>query len=116
MTEREDIDKFFLISLDGVNETQRGQVQAQVEIFAISWWHQQQNIWIVQGGENTVFWRTRLQGFVTGAPGDLIILGLPEHGNRTWSCYATKSTSEWLNSTYASNDALRPEPKSITAG
>ena len=101
MPERDDYDKFFLISMDRIDDTQRKLAQAQVAAHAVSWWHQQENVWIVQGGASVSYWRDLLKAFVTGIPGDLFVFNLAENGKRFFASFGPTSHTTWLKSTYA---------------
>lgn len=109
MPERNDYANFFLISMDRIDDTQRKLVQAQVAANAISWWHQQANVWIVQGGPNVAYWRDLLKAFVTGVPGDLYVFNLAETGARNFASYGPTAHTAWLKSTYGAKIPPRGE-------
>lgn len=109
MTNGENFERFFLISLDRIDDTQRKLVQAQVSQNAISWWHQQSNVWIVQGGENVGYWRDLLKAFVTGVPGDLYVFNMADTGRRNFASFGPKEHTAWLKSTYGAQTVPRPE-------
>jgi hypothetical protein len=94
-------DRFFVITFDNIDETQRGQIQTHVNENALSWWHQQSNVWLVQGGEDTVFWRDLLAPFVKGVPGNLLVLRLPAKGGlREFASFGPSSHATWIKTTF----------------
>lgn len=89
---------FYLISVEGIDETQAKQIQAQVSNRAQSWWHQQQNLWIVQGGKDQYFWRDLLMPIFQGVAGEMFVFTLPGDGARAFAAFARSASVEWLRS------------------
>lgn len=93
--------KMFIISFDGINDTQRNQVQTRVERNAKKWFHRQKNVWIVESeGLTSADWREQVKGFVDGVPGTVLIFELPELGSRRFSGFAPPSWFAWLRGDY----------------
>jgi hypothetical protein len=91
-------EKAFILLFDKVNETQRGQIQAAIEASGAKWFHQQSNHWIVIGGplRSVREWRSLVEAYVKGVPGNVLVLSLPEENQREFSGFAPKTWYAWL--------------------
>lgn len=78
MTTMPSTNAFFVITFDKIDATQTRQVQAVIEREAVSWWHQQSLVWVVEGGENPTAWRDKLKVIVLGVRGTMLVLELPK--------------------------------------
>ncbi len=76
---------FFVIIGDRIDNTQRTQIQHLVKDNAESWWHDFLDVWVVEGGATSVFWRDLLRPIVPVAPCGLLVLALPKDGARGWA-------------------------------
>jgi len=98
---------FFLISADGIDDTQRKQFQTQISLNSLSWWHQQQNLWIVQGGTGVHYWQNLLSPFVRGIYGNYYVFGLPTDEPRVFASYSEQSGNTWLKEEPFNNAAIK---------
>lgn len=100
-------DNFYLIILNGIDETQRTLIHASIKDGASEWWHQLPDVWIAKGAgtqglrSEVQWWRDRLKVFVPHAPSSLLVFLLPPEGKRAWSAKGMKSTWAWLETNYA---------------
>ena len=102
---------FTIITFANLDATQKQLIHTAVKGAAISWWHQQELVWIVQGGGRVLEWRDRLAPFVRGMPNSgLLALSLPMMATeRGWATSGGSGYSAWIKSTY------RPRPDATTA-
>lgn len=96
MGKHEDEDQFFLISFDGIDSTQRVLVHQHVKKNALSWWHQQENIWVVQGGSGVRHWRDLLKVFTSGTGANLYVFQLPYNGQREVAGVGKTLSFDWF--------------------
>lgn len=87
--------KYVLILADGINTIQRNQIQAEITKQSKNWWHDFLDVWIVETDEPVSQWRDRLR-IIVGIGGDLIVIGLPHAGRRSWAMMAESHKSAWF--------------------
>jgi hypothetical protein len=92
--------KALMILLDGIDETQRRLIHAQIKGHAQEWWHEMPDVWMVLTDEPVATWHNRLKVFVPSQPGFLMIFSLPDQG-RQWSASGVPSKWKWIRENYS---------------
>jgi len=87
--------KYVLILVDGLNNIQRNQIQAEITRQSKNWWHEFLDVWIVETDEPAVGWRDRLR-VIVGIGGELVVIGLPGVGERTWAMKSESHNGVWF--------------------
>lgn len=100
--------KYVLILVDGLNNMQRNQIQAEVTSESTNWWHEFLDVWIVETDKPVVLWRNRLR-VVVGIGGELIVMGLPEVGKRSWATKMKPHNTAWFGKHFT-NKAKAEQP------
>ena len=88
--------KFFLLLFNNISDTQRVQIQNVVDTHALSWWHQHEAVWIVQGDFSSVTWRARFSPILKGVGGHVYVFELPGNGKRGIAFFAKPIDYQWL--------------------
>lgn len=98
----DDLNEFTLISFANIDATQKSLIHAEVKRTALTWWHQQETVWIVQGGGSVLEWRDRLAPFTRGiSDSAILLLSLPREVNwRGWATTGASDYATWIKSTY----------------
>lgn len=109
MVEATEADNFFLILVDGIDDTQRELIHFQIDKRSKGWWHQSQNVWVVKGGRDPLFWTNHLGSIVPKSPSILYVFSLPEPGNRYFASFAPKGEPAWLLANYAESDVMEDD-------
>jgi len=92
---------FFIITFDKIDNTQRILIQAAMKEHAVSWWHRQENIWIVEGGGRAGEWLDRLKPFTAVPESSVFVFRLPPVASRAWAASAANGNFAWLRETYS---------------
>lgn len=72
-----------LLSVDGVDATQRSQIQTLIENESSDWWHRQRNLWIFESDEPPGVWRDRLTPVIHNPGASVLVVNLkPETVSR----------------------------------
>lgn len=105
--------KSLIVLLDGIDETQRKLIHAQVKAHAEHWWHEMPDVWIIMSDESPAIWQQRLRVFVPTLPGFLLVFALPEGENRKWSGSGARNKWKWIHENYAApgGQSARPLPE-----
>lgn len=103
--------EFVMIIVDGIDETQRTLMHAQIKKHATGgWWHEMPDVWIAESDHSVEVWRQRLGVFVPHAPSLLLVFKLPSEGNRKWSGSGVRSKWLWILENYATPGGKQPQP------
>lgn len=102
--------EFVMVLVDGIDETQRTLMHAQIKKQSKGWWHEMPDVWIVESNEAVEVWRQRLGVFVPHAPALLLVFKLPSPGERKWSGSGVKSKWVWILENYATPGGKPPMP------
>jgi hypothetical protein len=107
---------FFIIVKEKTDATQSSLMHEAVKEHAATWWHQWEDLWIVEGGGPAQAWRERLRVFVpAGVAGALLIFELPrDTADRKWSAMAKPAHWQWLQQHYSLATGGDPIPKQDT--
>jgi hypothetical protein len=99
---------FLAIIAEGVDSTQRRQIQAVVKANSPDWWHEMANVWIVEGGGTVADWYRRLEVVFGGNDANLLILSLPDARRRGFAALLPERAVSWLT------DSFNRDRKSIS--
>jgi hypothetical protein len=92
---------FFIMTFDKIDNTQRILIQAAMKEHAVSWWHRQENVWIVEGGGSIGEWLKRLKPFTALPESTFFVFRLPAVGSRAWAGSSKPGDLDWLRETYS---------------
>jgi len=71
------VSDFYLLSFDGIDDTQRGLIQALLSDVSEDWWHQQSNTWIVRVDDlRASTLRDLFKPIIHQAPANVLVVGL----------------------------------------
>ena len=85
-----------VIIADSIDDTQRVQIQSDVEKRSDSWWNQMTNVWIV---ESTLFpgdWIDLFGVIIPREPPKLLVVRLPNEQGDRWATLMASKRTEWL--------------------
>lgn len=90
-----------VVLLDRSTAEERAAVQAAIKENADGWWHHFQDAWIVSG-KTPKFWRDLVREHLSSPESGVLVLALPEKGERGWAFYGPrlKAKTKWLHGNY----------------
>lgn len=91
--------KKYVILLDRASAQERAAVHVVIKEKAGGWWHHFQDGWIVSG-QSTHFWRNLVKEKLASPGSAVLVLSLPEEGERQWAYFGPKGRSKWLHQNY----------------
>jgi hypothetical protein len=100
--------QFYAIITDGIDDTQHRQVQAAVESKSDAWWHQLENIWIVEGSLSAADWIDLIAVIFPYMPSKVLVLRLPDDGPGRWAAKFNPDDGEWLKEHFPTTGPDRP--------
>lgn len=95
-----------MVLLDGIDETQRRLIHAQIKTHAPKWWHEMPDVWMILTEETVAVWHDRLKVFVPSQPSFLMIFSLPDQG-RQWSANGMPGKWKWIKENYSNPSGVR---------
>lgn len=107
--------QFCVIIADGINDTQRSQIQAAVESKAGSWWHQMSDAWLVEGDLTPGGWLNLISVIVPHTPSQILIIGLPSKVmERSWATSMATGNNDWIKEHYAGGPSFNNRAKRLS--
>jgi hypothetical protein len=100
---------FTIVLVEGLDATQNKLIHEAVKENSEVWWHEFENTWIIKGGGDVAKWRDRLSVIVSLPGCQLLVMGLPTMGARSWAGRMAASRIEWLKENYNNYEAAPNE-------
>ncbi len=86
---------YFVIILQGIDNSQRTLIHELVKKHADDWWHELADVWVVKGG-TAKEWRERLLPLVPLDPAILLVLALKTTPGGRWATHGDEAFGVWL--------------------
>lgn len=103
-----------LIILDRVTDDERDAVHEIVKVHAAEWWHELENVWIVQS-QTPGFWKALIKPVIPNGSSGVMVLSLPPGEWGDFSAYGPDydTRTRWLENVFKRK---HPFQKSLPTG
>ena len=93
---------FCILVAEGIDETQRAQITAQVKARSETWWHHMSDVWIARSDLLPLEWRDLINPILLPEQGQLLVLRLPSYQQRrAWAISSRRALGgDWLRYQY----------------
>src|SRR5689334_2683453 len=89
-------ENFYILVVEGIDETQRRLVGNAIKMYAPEWWHQMYDVWVFSGGGESTTWSERLAMIID--EGRFLLMQLQQPGS--WASRLPEGQSDWFREIY----------------